>query len=342
MVAFCLYLITGVAMLEPPRRVPIPLLAAAATLGARLALFGAPGADGFAQSMATWMETTALMVAVAALLLAGAKLLRAMRFSQESALEAQRRASEIKNEFVSMITHELRTPLTTISGFAATLQEAWQHLDQAEIDEFLSLICAETSLLSNLVDDVLSIPRLEAGRLRLEPVDFPLRPAAFRIADLIFPEGGDTETSVSVPGTVVVHADPNRVEQVLRNLLDNARKYGGNRVGIEAVRQGAHYMVVVTDNGAGVPEEYREGIFDRFEQGANSADAPLGSGSGIGLGLTVTRHLVEAMGGEVWYEPGFPIGARFCFTLPAGTAGPSEQPAQGKAEAVSIVADGSA
>ncbi len=221
----------------------------------------------------------------------------------------------MKNEFVSMVSHELRTPLTNIAGFALAVQESWRDLDGSEVDEFLSIICGEAGHLQNLVDDVLTIPRLEAGRLLLEPVDFELRPAAFRIADLLFPPGGDKEATVQIGGKVVVNADPNRVEQILRNLLENGRKYGGDHVTVEAHRSGDLYRIVVADNGPGVPAEFRETIFDRFEQ-VSRGDAR--SSSGIGLGLTITRRLIEAMGGTIWYEPGFPVGARFCFTLPAG------------------------
>lgn len=229
-------------------------------------------------------------------------------------MAAERRASDMKNEFVSMVTHELRTPLTNIAGFAMTLSDTWRDLDPAEAEEFLQIIVTESEHLSKLVDDVLAIPRLEAGRLLVDITAFPLQPAAYRIADLLFPAGGERSATVSIGGSVWVNADPNRVEQVLRNLLENARKYGGDRVSVEAERREDQWLVVVADDGPGVPIEYRERIFGRFEQ-VPSGHTRLASG--FGLGLSVVKHLVEAMGGEVWYEPGFPIGARFCFTLPA-------------------------
>ncbi|MDX1690663.1 MAG: HAMP domain-containing sensor histidine kinase [Acidimicrobiia bacterium] len=267
------------------------------------------------------LETGILLVGIAVLLMAGATRLKEARERLSTALHAERRASEMKNEFVSMVSHELRTPLTNISGFTMAVQESWRELDGAEVDEFLGIIRGETEHLQNLVDDVLAIPRLEAGRLLLEPVDFELRPAAYRIADLLFPPGGDKEATVQIDGSVIVHADPNRVEQVLRNLLENARKYGGDHVTVEASRSPEGYTLVVADNGPGVPEDFREAIFERFEQ-VSRGDAR--SSSGIGLGLTITRRLVEAMGGSIWYEPGFPVGARFCFSLPAGGRGPVE------------------
>lgn len=261
-----------------------------------------------------WGAVLIFLSGVMLSLSAAAAAVAAARHRQEDAVAAERRASEMKNEFVSMVTHELRTPLTNIAGFAMTLSDTWRDLDPAEAEEFLQIIVTEAEHLSKLVDDVLAIPRLEAGRLLVDATAFPMAPAAYRIADLLFPAGGERSARVSIGGSVWVDADPNRVEQVLRNLLENARKYGGDQVSVEAERRDDHWLIVVADDGPGVPPEYRERIFGRFEQ------VPSGNTrlvSGFGLGLSVVRHLVEAMGGEVWYEPGFPIGSRFCFTLPA-------------------------
>ena len=263
-----------------------------------------------------WVEIGLYLTALMITLGAGAGLLRQAREAHEAALMSERRASEMKNEFVSMITHELRTPLTNIAGFALTVQESWRALEPVEIDEFMSIIVDEAEHLGNLVEDVLAIPRLEAGKLLLDVTDFQLQPAAYRTADLIFPAGGEKEASVAVGGNVVVRADPNRVEQVLRNVLDNAYQHGGQNVTVEAERDGDHWVVKVTDDGPGIPAEARHRIFEAFEQVRDDADEQHGSAA-FGLGLAVCRHLVEAMGGTIWYESVFPVGARFCFTLPA-------------------------
>jgi signal transduction histidine kinase len=320
-IALVSYLIAGAALLLPGRHVAWLLGVVTVVLTTRVSVvhaFATPQ-DDMVLATYLWGETAILVLAASLLLLRGASMVRSVQRRHDLALRAEQRASEMKNEFVSMISHELRTPLTTISGFTDTLRDSWRELDAAEVEEFLGIIATETDHLTNLVDDVLAIPRLEAGRLLLEPVDFRLQPAAFRIAELLFPAGGEASATVAIPGNVVVNADPNRVEQILRNLLDNARKYGGDHVGIEAIRRGSHYLVVVADNGPGVPAGQRERIFDRFEQVEDTSHP---TSTGIGLGLTLTRHLVNAMGGEVWYEPGFPVGARFCFTLPAGRLKP--------------------
>ena len=261
-----------------------------------------------------WLATAVFLGGVALALIAAAGAVHDARARQQEALEAQRRAASMKSEFVSMVTHELRTPLTNIAGFADTLAEAWKELPDDDVDEFLQIMVSESEHLQNLVEDVLAIPRLEAGRLLLETTEFQLRPAAFKIVNLVFPDGGDRTASVAIGGNVVVHADPNRVEQVLRNLLENARKYGGDQVTVEAVSRGDDWQIVVADTGPGLPAADRERVFAPFEQ-VTTGDSR--TGSGFGLGLAIARNLIEAMGGRIWYEPGFPVGARFCFTLPA-------------------------
>lgn len=278
-----------------------------------------PQADPALGAAIAWLTAGVFLVGVALSLTSASSAVHHARAKHTEALDAQRRATEMKNEFVSMVTHELRTPLTNIAGFADTLIEAWRELPEEDVDEFLRIIVSESEHLKNLVEDVLAIPRLEAGRLLLETTDFQLRPAAFKVANLLFPDGGDRQASVSIGGNVIVSADPNRVEQILRNLLENARKYGGNQVNVEAIPLGDEWQVVVSDTGPGLPGEDTERIFGAFEQ-VTGGDAR--SDTGFGLGLAVARNLVEAMGGRIWYEPGFPVGARFCFTLPAATAQP--------------------
>lgn len=282
-------------------------------------------------AVSVYLQFAVLASATTLLLLEGTKQIREAGRRQDEALAAEKRASEMKTQFVSMVSHELRTPLTNITGFAETLAEAWPGLAPEEVDEFIEIIRTEAEHLGNLVDDVLAIPRLETGRLLVDITDFALRPLAYRIANLIFPAGGEKQASVQVPGNVVVKADPNRVEQVLRNLLDNARKYGGERVGIETFPRGESHVIVVADNGHGVPEEARDRIFEQFEQ-VSRGDTR--TDTGVGLGLTVTRRLVEAMGGEVWYEPGFPVGARFCISLPIGDSEVAAVPSPDEAGAI--------
>ena len=255
---------------------------------------------------------TALVALIAQLLLSTGRALHLADESQREALETQRRAVEIKNEFVSMVSHELRTPLTSIAGFTDALRESWSNLDDEEIEEFLVIMRRETGHLRDLVEDILVIPRLETGHLRMDAEVLDLRKECFDIADFAL-QDSTTEFDIDIPASISVNADPVRLRQVMRNLLENALKYGGDQVLIEGEPDGSMVRVVVTDNGPGVPEIDRERIFDHFEQ-LTKGDSRVSQG--VGLGLPIARKLVRAMGGDLWYESRFPTGSRFCFTLP--------------------------
>ncbi|MGH8874129.1 MAG: sensor histidine kinase [Acidimicrobiia bacterium] len=263
---------------------------------------------------------------------------RRFRIREEQAHQAAQDARDLKNDFVAMVSHELRTPLTSIAGFAETLNDSWQSLPPGEVEEFLAIISRQAQYLSELVEDVLVIPRLEAGRLRLNPEIVDLSALVHLVAGMHFPPGSRREAQVSIPGGVRVFADPRRVQQVVRNLLENARKYGGEQVLVEGFSYGSHYVVVVSDNGPGVVDEAATRIFEHFEQ-ISKGDAR--SATGIGLGLPIARKLARAMGGDVWYERRFPTGSRFCFSiatnqpgsetpfLPTQAASATEEPAEG-------------
>lgn len=234
---------------------------------------------------------------------------------QAEALAQERRAVQLKNEFVSMVSHELRTPLTGIAGFTDTLAESWAKLSPEEVDEFLAIMRHENDHLSNLVEDILVIPRLEAGQLRLSTEEFDLASEAHSVASMILDDG---TFSVSIPANVLVQTDRTRLRQVLRNLLENAKKYGGDDVLIDGeLHSPGLYRVGVSDNGSGIGEDDRDRIFEHFEQ-LSTGNARLQQG--VGLGLPIARKLSRAMGGDLWYEDRFPVGSRFCFsvTLPSG------------------------
>jgi signal transduction histidine kinase len=300
----------------------LPLNKAAVALGLAMAwvipiaiigtMGGASASHTSAEVIYQGVIALVLTSMIAALLYTAGRSLHAAIVHQREALETERRAGELKNEFVSMVSHELRTPLTSIAGFTDTLRESWTSFGPAEIDEFLLIMRRETEHLRDLVEDILVIPRLEAGQLRLDQAEIDVRSAVFDSADAVFNEAG-SDFVVTIPGGVTVFADRVRLNQVLRNLLENARKYGGDQVLVDGDRDGNHFRVAISDNGPGVPEEDAERIFDHFEQ-LTKGDSR--ASSGVGLGLPIARQLVDAMGGTLWYEPRFPIGSRFCFTLP--------------------------
>ena len=234
------------------------------------------------------------------------------RVRELRAHESAEQARRLKNEFVSMVSHELRTPLTSIVGFADTLCIDGRSLPDSEVDEFLRIITGQAHHLGELVEDILVIPRFEAGRLQIESSDFDLSELTNEVTELVFSSADRRDVSVVIPGGAMVHADRRRVVQVVRNLCENARKYGGDQILIEGLPLGDQYLLVVADNGPGVTLADRERIFEHFEQ-VTKGDAR--REDGIGLGLPIARRLSRAMGGDVWYEERFPTGARFCFTV---------------------------
>jgi signal transduction histidine kinase len=269
--------------------------------------------DWFWNSPGSWLTAVLAFFSVAVLIWS-MKSVRAARVREAAARAEAEEARHLKNDFVSMVSHELRTPITSIAGFADTLLGSWEVLSAPEIKEFLGYITKQSNYLGDLVEDVLVIPRLEAGRLRFASELFDLGRLVHDVARMLFPSGGVREAAVSLPLGVKIHADPKRVEQVIRNLLENARKYGGDQVLVEGLAHSDQYVLVVSDNGPGVPDESTNTIFDHFEQ-LSKGDSR--SSSGFGLGLPIARRLARAMGGEVWYERRFPTGSRFCFALPA-------------------------
>ncbi|MCP3977169.1 MAG: HAMP domain-containing histidine kinase, partial [bacterium] len=304
-----IYLVTGALLLLPLRRA-IGILTYTALWAIPVGVLGPlldPGDDSLLAEVGAIVAFAGI---VARLLYATGQALFAAEQRHRDALEAEKRAVELKDEFVSMVSHELRTPLTSIVGFAGTLRGSWAKLPEKEVDEFLVIMRAEANHLANLVEDILVIPRLEAGRLRLEPETIGLRDEAYEVAQLVF-AGTTREIQVDVPADIYVTADPNRLRQIFRNLLENARKYGGDQVLITGERAGYSYKVVIADNGQGIPVEDRERIFEHFEQ-AVKGDA---RSEGVGLGLPIARKLTRAMGGDLWFEPRFPTGAQFLFTV---------------------------
>ncbi|MEE8374782.1 MAG: HAMP domain-containing sensor histidine kinase [Acidimicrobiia bacterium] len=253
-----------------------------------------------------------VIVGLAALLWAW-RLASQSREREQEVIRLADEAHTLKNDFVAMVSHELRTPLTSIAGFADTLVQSWEELPREEVDEFLSIINRQSIYLGDLVEDVLVIPRLEANRLRLDPELFDLGDLIEDVALMVFPNGEKKTSLVSLPDGVRVLADRRRVQQVMRNLMENARKYGGDQIMIEGFVMGDQYLVIISDNGPGVPDEETRKVFENFEQ-LSKGDAR--EASGIGLGLPIARRLARAMGGDVWYERRFPTGARFCYSLP--------------------------
>jgi two-component system phosphate regulon sensor histidine kinase PhoR len=227
-----------------------------------------------------------------------------------------RRLEKVRKDFVANVSHELRTPITAIRGYAETLKGGALG-DPAVSQRMVDVIHRQSERLSELVDDLLELSRLEGRALKLNLTRLPLAPAAARAADAVRlkAEGKRVELRLEVPPALHVYADPRAVEQVLLNLLDNAVKYTpeGGRVHVRADADAERCSVRVSDSGLGIEERHLGRIFERFYRVDSGRSRDMG---GTGLGLSIVKHLAGAMGGEVQVESRLGQGSTFTVILP--------------------------
>jgi signal transduction histidine kinase len=221
----------------------------------------------------------------------------------------------MKSEFISTVSHELRTPLTSIKGSMSLVLEG-SPLDD-ETRELVEVTKRNADRLVRLVNDILDVSKIEAGRLELDPAPTGVEGLCAEAVQGI--DGFAKKVGVAVRCEIAqrlpeVRADRDRIVQVLTNLLSNALKFSprGGTVDLRALATGALVRFEVTDRGPGIPEEFRAKLFTRFAQ----SDRARREQEGTGLGLAICRALVLSHGGEIGVasEPG--KGATFHFTLP--------------------------
>jgi len=241
----------------------------------------------------------------------------------------ERALDELKGEFVATISHELRTPLAAIYGSAQTLQRRDLKLDEGTRERLLEVIAAESERLTRIAGDILLANSLDSGRLRLESGHVELAALAKDVVDEMreaFAEREDimiTLEPVNGGGTEV-SADPDKLRQVLINLIDNAVKYSpeGGRVQVEVEPRDSGIRVVVRDEGIGIPGSEQQRIFGKFYR----IDPQLSRGvGGTGLGLYICRELVRRMQGRISVESREGTGSTFCIDLPVAPVSASQR-----------------
>ena len=227
--------------------------------------------------------------------------------------EEARQAIDAREEVLKIVSHDLRNPLSTISMSSSLMLEVPLAEDQRK--KQLSMIKRAGERMNRMIQDLLDVAKLEAGRLAIEakPVEIAalLTEAEEMLRPLAADKGLTLETRV-VPGLPSVSADGGRVLQVLSNLVGNAIKFtpSGGSVTIRAEPDGSGVRMSVADTGSGIPAEQLPRVFGRFWQ-ANTSDR-----RGIGLGLAISKGIVEAHGGKIWVESRVGEGTTFYFTLP--------------------------
>ena len=228
-----------------------------------------------------------------------------------------KRVEKVRRDFVANVSHELRTPLTSIKGYAETLCDA-DIEDVSTVRSFSQIILKHANRLSALVDDLLSLTRLESQSAVLMKKEIDLRDVLDASILLVKPAAetkGITIETESIPEKIMVWADRGQIGQALVNLLDNAVKYTpeGGAITVSVTDAGKEVHVTVKDTGIGIPREDLDRIFERFYCVDKNRSRQMG---GTGLGLSIVKHIIQGHGGTVWVQSELEEGSAFSFSLP--------------------------
>jgi PAS domain S-box-containing protein len=222
----------------------------------------------------------------------------------------RRRADRSRSDLVATVAHELRSPLTGVKGFTSTLLAKWERFSESQRRLMLETVDADADRLTRLIGELLDVARIDSGRLQLRRQPLDIVAEVEKIADRY--TGGDTgPVTVHTETVPEVWVDPDKLTQIVINLLDNATRHGEGKVELCIVPGSVRDVDLwVQDEGPGIPEDLRERVFAKFWRH--------GSRTGTGLGLFIVRGLVDAHGGTVWVETGDNGGARVRLSLPIG------------------------
>jgi PAS domain S-box-containing protein len=234
-------------------------------------------------------------------------------------ISADRMVEQVKSDFVAAVSHELRTPLTSIYGFAETLLRQDIPFGEEERRTFLGYIASESERLTEIVDQLLNVARLDAGDLQVELGRIDLGSVVSELVETVQESGvmNGHRFEIDLPDEpLAAEADPDKVRQVFNILVENALRYSprGGTVTVGARRSDDRVEVRVADEGIGIPAAERERIFRKFYRAESAARD---GAAGTGLGLFIAKELVTAMGGRIWVESTEGEGSSFSFELPA-------------------------
>lgn len=238
---------------------------------------------------------------------------------QAARLEAER-ATDMQRRFLGMVSHELRTPLASIKGFSSSLIADDVEFSTDETKEFLRVIDEEADKLTELIDQLLSVVRLQAGMLAVDPIRTSLEAIIDRAAPQLRTLTKQHRLDIRLGDDDTAFADVRRIAQVLVNLVDNAVKFAPlmTTVTISSQRLDDQLKVTVSDQGVGIPASERDDVFESFHQVVSER----GRQRGAGLGLAICKGLVEAHGGRIWVEETSNTGCAIAFTLPRAASTP--------------------
>ncbi len=310
----------------------VPVLRDGQIIGVMVVRRKTPG--GFSNEVLDFMETFASQSALA---VSNARLFREL---ERKSAELQV-ASEHKSDFLASMSHELRTPLNAVIGFSEVLLERmFGDLNERQ-DEYLQDILSSGKHLLELLNEILDLSKVEAGRMELELSVFPVRAVIEHTIALVRERAALHGIALTLdidPTLDLIESDELRFRQVMLNLLSNAVKFtpDGGHIAVNATRTERRMTVTVTDDGIGIPSEDQERIFEAFHQGRRGASRE----EGTGLGLTLCRRIVALMGGVMTLKTEVGVGSTFGFTVPIpGDDGSVESDDRDSADPVVVVID---
>ena len=305
--------------------VAVPMLHESRIVGALVVRRRRPG--DFSDEICELMQTFASQSALA---IHNARLFRELE-RKSAEVEV---ASRHKSEFLASMSHELRTPLNAVIGFSEVLLERmFGDLNDRQEDYLRDILSSGRHLLE-LLNDILDLSKVEAGRMDLQRSIFSVEQTLEYGLSMVRERAVRHDITLLLevaPEVGLIDADELRIKQVMLNLLSNAVKFtpDGGEVVVRARVEGPELVVTVSDSGIGVAPDDRERIFESFQQAGRGAQQQ----EGTGLGLTLSRRILELLGGRMWLETELGVGSTFGFALPLGTTSKSSAPS---AEPVSV------
>jgi len=226
--------------------------------------------------------------------------------------------NEVKSYSISIASHEVKSPLTSIKGYVDNLLEGVAGELPESVRYYLTRIDYNTDRVIRLINVLLDLSRIEAGQMPLDLDVVSIRQVVTDVIKDLEPVAKEKAINLQVHNMtdVPVRADRLKLEQVLRNLIDNALKFTseGQVVVQSEIREPERMIITVTDTGCGIPPDHHQKVFNIFHR------APSGVPQGAGLGLAIAKSLVELQGGRIWVESELGRGSRFSFTLPVASA----------------------
>lgn len=231
-------------------------------------------------------------------------------------LTAIRRLEEVRSEFVANASHELRTPVTAIKGFAETLQNGAME-NPAIAMKFINIIADESHRLEHIIEDILSLSRIEKQQLAINVTSFDLVAKIQSMSHLFAERLEQKNMQLVLPnsGPIMIETDEQRIENIVTNLIDNAINYSedNKKIMVRAEESSRMVRLSIIDQGVGIPPEEQERIFERFYRVDKARSRQTG---GTGLGLSIVRHLVKTMNGTISVESKVGQGSSFTVRLP--------------------------